>query len=87
MLLLLHCSLTERSMDPDGGWGAALAHHFARKVRMMLLYNTAAAAAAAAHCPSCGIWQCISLTVCCLQRDGHPHQVTCFDSVWQVRSL
>ncbi|KAF6252036.1 putative esterase [Scenedesmus sp. NREL 46B-D3] len=22
----------ERSMDPDGGWGAALAHHFARKL-------------------------------------------------------
>uniref|UniRef100_A0A383VB09 SGNH hydrolase-type esterase domain-containing protein n=1 Tax=Tetradesmus obliquus TaxID=3088 RepID=A0A383VB09_TETOB len=30
--LLFGDSLTERSMDPDGGWGAALAHHFARKL-------------------------------------------------------
>jgi hypothetical protein len=33
LLLLFGDSLTERSMDPDGGWGATLAHHFARKVR------------------------------------------------------
>jgi hypothetical protein len=31
-LPLLCISLTERGMDPDGGWGAALAHHYARKV-------------------------------------------------------
>ena len=31
--LLFGDSLTERSMDSDGGWGAALYHHFARKVR------------------------------------------------------
>ena len=30
--LLFGDSLTERSMDSDGGWGAALYHHFSRKV-------------------------------------------------------
>eukprot|EP00879_Flechtneria_rotunda_P013486 GHRR01014080.1.p1 GENE.GHRR01014080.1~~GHRR01014080.1.p1 ORF type:complete len:266 (+),score=96.95 GHRR01014080.1:354-1151(+) len=30
--LLFGDSLTERSLDPEGGWGAALGHHFARKV-------------------------------------------------------
>lgn len=29
---IVTCSLTERSFDPEGGWGAALAHHFARKL-------------------------------------------------------
>lgn len=31
-VLLFGDSLTERSLDPRGGWGAAVAHHFARKV-------------------------------------------------------
>jgi hypothetical protein len=31
--LLFGDSLTERSMDSDGGWGAALYHYFSRKVR------------------------------------------------------
>ncbi|KAF8059122.1 GDSL esterase/lipase [Scenedesmus sp. PABB004] len=30
--LLFGDSLTERSLDPDGGWGAALAHRYARKL-------------------------------------------------------
>ncbi|KAI8466391.1 MAG: SGNH hydrolase-type esterase domain-containing protein [Monoraphidium minutum] len=30
-ILLFGDSLTERSLDPQGGWGAALAHHYARK--------------------------------------------------------
>lgn len=30
--LLFGDSLTERSFDSEGGWGAGLAHHFARKV-------------------------------------------------------
>jgi hypothetical protein len=33
VVLLFGDSLTERSMDPEGGWGATLAHFFARKVR------------------------------------------------------
>jgi lysophospholipase L1-like esterase len=31
-VLLFGDSLTERSLDPEGGWGAVVAHHFARKV-------------------------------------------------------
>lgn len=30
-ILLFGDSLTERSLDPAGGWGAAMAHHFGRK--------------------------------------------------------
>lgn len=32
-VLLFGDSLTERSLDPEGGWGAVLAHYLARKVR------------------------------------------------------
>lgn len=31
-ILLFGDSLTERSFDPEGGWGASLAHRYARKV-------------------------------------------------------
>jgi len=33
--LLFGDSLTERSMDSDGGWGAALYHHFSRKLDLV----------------------------------------------------
>jgi hypothetical protein len=36
VVLLFGDSLTERSMEPAGGWGAAVAHHFARKARRVL---------------------------------------------------
>jgi hypothetical protein len=29
---VLSCSLTQYSHDPEGGWGAALAHHLQRRV-------------------------------------------------------
>lgn len=35
VVLLFGDSLTERCFEPDGGWGAALAHHFGRKADVL----------------------------------------------------
>eukprot|EP00775_Hariotina_reticulata_P015398 gene15398-biopygen16972 len=35
VVLLFGDSLTERSFDPEGGWGASLAHHYVRKVDVL----------------------------------------------------